>query len=150
MLTKEEIEKIQTKFKIPCSSDPKKYYILCLDLNSTLPTDQELAILSSYCEFVVRKHYRYPEEILSKTLPIISGHNTAIFIKGKEWPANRDHGWAYRRISWNQGPTFSPCLGVTSPTPPPWTLIQLLDQIENLIPENWELWKKEHPAIFNV
>lgn len=124
--------------------------IISLDHNSTMPTEKELAMLASYQEFLIRLrlHITNPEKILQMEFPSDQGYNTVIFIKGDHlWDANGKNGWAYRRMTWEIDPLFSPGLNPDN-TKPQLTLVQLLDKIENKIPEKWKKWKEEHPDIF--
>lgn len=162
MPTKEEIEKIHEAFNVPCTTGGgtgiggsivaafTNNVIISLDSDSAMPSDKELGMLQSYREFVVRKIYNRPKEILEMQFPASEGHNTIIFLKGEWWHPNGREGWCFRRMTWNMGPLFYPPRDVKEPCPPPWNLIQLLDKVENLLPKEWEKWKTEHPEIFTL
>lgn len=159
MLTSEEISRIQAR-KIPhtrgggegiaaMATVSPKNFIVALDSQSAMPTDQELAIIASYQEFVVKKWYcGDPEIILAEPFPAMEGYNTVILLKGNEHRPNGPEGWSFRRMTWVTGPTFIPTFATSSPQPAPWTLVQVLDYIEDLGKKYWEEWKKEHPDIF--
>lgn len=117
--------------------------IILLSDMSCMPTDDEIKLLVSYQEFKVRQMYRNADEILAMPVPACEGHNTTIFAKG---PSSllRIPGWCYRKPTWSMGPLFFPHDGVEKPAPPPWTLSELLDRsIEDLLPKQWQKWKKE-------
>ncbi|PIQ74665.1 MAG: hypothetical protein CO002_01040 [Candidatus Portnoybacteria bacterium CG_4_8_14_3_um_filter_44_10] len=159
MLTREEISRVHEK-KIPCTRGGSEEilqmgpifnnFIVAMDSQSAMPTDQELAILASYQEFVVKKWYfdPDPERILAAPFPAIEGYNTVIFLKGNEHRPNGPEGWCFRRMTWVTGPTFAPTFATSLPQPAPWTLVQVIDCVEYLGKKYWEEWKKEHPDIF--
>lgn len=159
-LSEKQIRKIHTK-KIPCTNGYgagiggeitacfSKNLILTLNCNSTMPTQKELAILASYQEFLISKFSENPEKILQMDFPSDPGYNTVIFIKGPSHDPNGKNGWSYRRMTWEEGPLFSPGFNPDK-TIPQLTLIQLLDKIEDNIPKRWQKWKEDHPEIFKT
>ena len=148
-ITPEQKKQIQKKFKIPVDSFiPGTYWIISLDSESQMPTDEEFAQLKSFCEFKVRNWFneRYQKKILEEmALPKYAGQNTVIFRKG----SLRDEGensWFYRRMSWVTGPTYIPdpfADGYTS-----LSLVEVMDHCENILLERWVAWKREHSDIF--
>ena len=148
MLTKTQIARIQGRFRIPVDAFcPGHYWIISIDRESLIPTDQELAQLSSYREFVVLKTYRetYGRQILKMPLPFVPGHNTAIFRKGA--PLNpEDNGWFLRKSTWREGPLYIP--NVAGKDYCVHTLVEIIDRYEDIIPEKWERCKLDHPKIF--
>lgn len=160
MLEKNSIQRIHKNFHVPCTTGSgagmagsimtmiSDNFIISLDSYSCLPTNQELEMLQSYLEYVIRKNYRNPERILNKLFPSIEGHNTVIFLKGDWWEANGKEGWCYRRMTWREGPLYIPTFNVSNPAPPPWSLVQALNHIETLQMEQWEQWKTGHAKIF--
>lgn len=149
MLSPAETQRIQSEFHIPVdSSDPGTYWIISLDSDSLLPTDEELALLRSYQEFAIKRIYTesFVERLLKLALPKCAGHNTVIFRKGSHIEGADQH-WFYRRISWVLGPTYVPF-----PSDRDYkglTLRELLDRIENLVPQKWGKWKEKNKGIFS-
>lgn len=126
--------RVQGVFHIPVDCfNPGTYWIICLDRDSFLPTDNELEQLRSYREYIVRGFYDegHAKRILDLDLPECSGHNTTIFRKGIEF-LGIEGGWSFRKMTWRSGPLYFPNLaeeiyrGIT--------LVGLLDRIENLLP----------------
>lgn len=149
MLKQKQVRELEKTHKIPCSSD--RYFIITLDIESAMPTKKELEMLKSYREYIVRRLYNKASAILDMKLPAESGHNTTSFLKGDYWSSNGKRGWCYSRISWRQGPTFFPTEDTAKPFPPPWTLLQVLDHINEMNNKPfapWETWKKVHEKIF--
>ena len=122
-----------------------KSAVVSVDMASTLPTDAEVALIRGYTEFIARGLYKPHaiEEILRKG---VEGHNTLILVKGPDWRSNGENGWAYRRKSWTQGPTFYPWMETKKPAPP-WNLVQVMDHIQNMVPKKWKAWKAEHSTL---
>lgn len=102
-------------------------FIVSLSSETSKPTRQELDLICTFREAIVRNIYRNPKTILDRDYPAARGHNTTILIKGPRWPANGRNGWAYRKMTWTEGPTFSPSSGATNPSPP-YTLEQVLER----------------------
>lgn len=132
MLNGEQRIKIQKLYRIPVDAHvPGVYWIICLDGDSAMPTPEELVQLLSYREFLVLRLYReyHAKQILSMPLPYDSGHNTTIFLKNS--PLNPEHkGWFYRKLTWREGPIYWPVWNA-----PSMSLAQVLDKIEDVIPE---------------
>jgi hypothetical protein len=140
-LTENQRVRIQSEFRIPVDSTwPGTYWIICLDSESEMPTDDELAQIQSYLEFVIRRTYResFARKLLEMPLPKCGGHNATILRKG--W-AHRG-GWFYRASSWEFGPTYVPHEA------PPQSLMAVLSLREDLVPAQWEQWKRDRPEIF--
>ncbi len=140
MIVEEQQEYIEKNFKIPLDADcPGFHWIISLSRDSIMPSEEELRQLQSYQEFSVRRTYNrpYQETILKRHLPRDPGHNTVIFKKS-------EHGWVFRRFTW-RSPFFFP-----SPieNKRPLALVEVINKIEDIIPEKWERWKQEHPEIF--
>ena len=152
MLTQEQREHIQGGFKIPVDSFcPATYWIISVDSESNMPTDEELRRLRSYCEFVVGKTYgpNNKRKILEeKDLPREAGYNTTIFRKGNEMAENSGDAWFYRQSSWSQGPLFMPFTGAEDYRAH--TLAEVMDRRENSMLEKWSAWKSEYPEIFSI
>ncbi len=130
-----EKQRIEAKYRIPVRPFhvTETRFILCLAEDSELPTDKELEMLSSYCEYETKGMYGEKgwQAMATKAYPGTAGHNTASFRK------NKNGGWQYQRFTWTLGPF--PRLGEE-----PWTLMQVLDNMSNLFPQRWEEWKKVH------
>lgn len=125
----------------------RKSPVVSLDHASAMPTDAECQLLRGYAEYVARLiyHPHFIQEILEQG---VEGHNTTLFLKGPDWHPNGECGWAYRKMTWTQGPTFIPCMD--SRPAPPWSLLRLLDHVEMMggrRNERWERWKAEHPEL---
>ena len=148
-LTAEQQKYIQKNFKIPVDNRfPQTFWIISLDIESKMPTDEELRQLQSYCEFKARDLYLYrSDKILIMELPKDVGHHTMIFRKG-EFPDGNGEGWFYRKLMWRIGPTFIPYHLAENYKLN--TLIELLNGYENITPEKWQAWRKNHPDIFPV
>jgi hypothetical protein len=148
MLTQEQIKHIQDDFNTPVDSCyPGTYWIISLDKESRMPTDDELRQLQSYREYMVRRIYNetYTRTILAQKLPKCPGHNTTIFRKGS-WRTPEWH-WFYRKKTWQHGPTFAPDIMIRRYKG--LTLVELLDQrIHTIYAEEWAQWKKEHGSVF--
>lgn len=143
-LNAEQRTRIQEEFRIPVDSfHPRTYWIVSLDYESEMPTDQELRQLRSFCEFLVRKYYTegYHRRLL-EAMPFAAcaGHNTTIFRKGS------DDGWGYRRYTWQVGPPYVPNRMTRDYTPS--SLVAVLERCESLLPEEWQRWMREHPDMF--
>ncbi|MFH0830393.1 MAG: hypothetical protein V1887_04525 [Candidatus Aenigmatarchaeota archaeon] len=152
MLTEEQQDLIQKRYRIPCTGFvPDTYHIITLDRKSAMPTEQELGQLDSYREYTVRERYHewLAEEILAKPLPVEAGHNTTVFAKGKEAWQSAGDGWAYRLVKWRGGPVYWPSMD--TPGRHDCTLPEIIDYIET-ISENpmkeWLSWKEAHPKTF--
>lgn len=116
------------------------YWLASVDANSLPPTDAELAIIRSYIEFTATKGYNAgaAKRLLDMPLAHLAGHN------GLELRKDAD-SWRYQRPTWTTArfPHYSgPGAVVLYPY-----LADLLDKIEDLLPEKWQTWKAEHPDI---
>ena len=158
-LTEEERKLIEDKFRIPVDSTyPTKYWIVCIDSESFMPTEQELLQIQSYCAFKIITTYTasYQEEIFDKPLPVCGGHNTVVFrngLRSQGFRTERSPGqWFYRKRLWRDGVVYVP--DVLSSEYKPHTLVEVIDRNEihsSLIrPQNWDEWKKDHSDIFPV
>lgn len=139
-------------FRIPVDSNyPMPYWIASLSGESAMPTDDELRMIWSFIEYVVKKTYNeeWQEKTLARHLPLCSGHVTAVLRKGARWThmPNPSEGWAFRK---NES-RYLPGLKERLP------LDQLLDLINthawetvSTLAPNWVKWKAEHPDIFPV
>lgn len=113
------------------------------------PTDAEAQMLVSF--LAEHRHYWFNDEGYTHTmdrrpLDIDSGWNTTVFIKyGTD-------DWAYRRCSWNRGPTFVPDPpNFTDRKLGPLTLEQVMDRVHSHGDEpspRWQQWKTDHPDVF--
>lgn len=149
-LSEKEAEYIQNTFRIPVDSfKPGPYWIISLDRDSFLPTDQELKQLRSYCEYKTATVYNefWQKKLLEMPLAKCGGHNTTIFRKGiRHRPEETKGHWYFRKWSWSMGPLYMPSImdgGYKA-----LTLIEVMDIIEEIIPARWEEWKKKHSDIF--
>ncbi len=150
-LDAEEIERIQTNFKIPVDSTwPGTYWIVSLDRLSLMPTVEELEMIRSYCEFVVQDQYResYRTKIMAKALPKEAGHNTVIFRKGFSVKEGAEQHWFFRMINWKEGPTYFPNTMLADYRG--YSLIEIMDRIHCCVPEDWVAWKRGHALIFGL
>lgn len=146
-LNDQERENIQ-KFKIPVDSfKPITNWIVSLDGESMLPTDEELKQIRSYCEYKIKTVYNesYATRLLNEDLPKESGHNTTIFRKGFRFGCIHI-GWFYRRRSWNRYPTYVPDLSAKNYKM--LSLVGVMNRAEDIIPKKWEDWKRDHNDIF--
>jgi hypothetical protein len=133
--------------RVPTSTAwPSTYWVASIDEHSAPPTPDEIRALRSYIEYVVRLLYNdgYAERVLAKPLPACGGHNTTVFLK------RADGGWAYRRASWNHGPTYVPVMNGSR-----LSLVQVMDRCENgggedRVSPRWEAWKIVHRNVFAV
>ena len=110
MLDPGAIKRIRAGFRVPVdSSHPAAYWIISLDVDSLMPTDEELALLKSYQEFLIEAAYNehFAERLKRLELPKCVGHNTVVFRKGSHLEGTDNH-WFYRRASWINGPTYVP------------------------------------------
>ena len=141
--------RIQKEFGIPVDSMfPRTYWIISLDRESRLPSDVELAQISSYCEFSTRNIYRpeYAQKIFALPLPKEAGHNTVVFKKGSSSPSTEKH-WFRRKMSW-ENPIYAP--SVIAEDYRGLSLIEVVDSEQDIIPEKWERWKTKHIDIFPI
>lgn len=136
MLTKEQVQHIES-FKVPVSQGRGlgicpfatmmfERPLVSIDVESVMPTDDETRLVRTYIEFGVRRYFNetWVNKILSAKLPVVEGHNTLVLLKGPAWRPNGESGWAYRRITWEVGPSFMPF------DDGPWSLLQALDREE--------------------
>lgn len=103
------------------------------------PTDAEAAQLGSYLQFWLQKFYSpsYIELMRERPFDIDAYTVTLTFLK-------REGGtWHYKQCTWEHGPWPFP-----NAERQYHDLVDLLDHVENLIPEKWAAWKAEHPDIF--
>lgn len=145
MLNTKQREHIKKDFKIPVDHHhPRQSWILCIDEDSTMPTDFELRQIQSLCQFKIENTYRehWQADILSKPLPLCDGHNTAIFRKGTD---EHPDAWLYRQLSWHQ--TFAP-YGPHEKNQRPRCLEEILNNQERYAVKHWSCWKEQHPNIF--
>jgi len=150
MLDPGAIKRIRAGFRVPVdSSHPAAYWIISLDVDSLMPTDEELALLKSYQEFLIEAAYNehFAERLKRLELPKCVGHNTVVFRKGSHLEGTDNH-WFYRRASWINGPTYVPY--ALSEDYKPHTLRELLDRIQNLVPQKWERWKENNKKVFSA
>jgi len=149
-LSKEEIERIQEVFRIPVESAwPGTYWIVSLDWDSTMPTDEELGMIASYCAFSVQNLYKrhYAEEIMAQDFPKEAGYNTVIFRKGSYKEGTEKH-WFYRRTLWEESSTYWP--DPRGKNYKGLLLIAIMDHIQSLIQKPWIDWKDGRPMIFGA
>jgi hypothetical protein len=148
MLAEAQIALIQGRFRIPVDSFiPSQFWIISLCRESLMPTDQELAQLRSYCNFIVKKTYNeeYGRRILRMRLPYDPGHfNTIIFRKGAPF-SPKDCGWFFREPTRKFGLSFLPAIGEGYHSH---TLAETMDGYETRTPAEWKEWKRKHHPIF--
>jgi len=133
MLTQEQVQHIES-FKVPvtkgrglgiCTFAAIMFErpTVSIDVESTMPTDDEIRLVRTYIEFGVRRYFNetWVNKILSAKLPVVEGHNTLVLLKGPAWRPNGESGWACRRVTWEVGPSFIPF------DEGPWSLLQALD-----------------------
>ncbi len=150
MLAPEQRKEIQGRFKIPVdSSCPTTYWIVSIDGESSMPTNEELAQIKSYIEFSTRRTYieGAARLILGKPLPACPGHNTLILRKGDPL-YSVIQGWFFRKSSWQNGPFYVP--SKTAPDYRDLGLVEALDKYEDIFPGRWTEWKDKYPDIFPV
>jgi hypothetical protein len=148
-LSAQEIEYIQTNFRIPVDSTwPGTYWIVSLDRVSLMPTDEELGMIASYCAFVVQNIYNehYQRLIMARDFPKEASHNTAIFRKGSPIRDGMERHWFYRQISWESGPAYFPDARMDEYKG--YSLLRIMDHIQKLVPNPWIAWKNYRPMIF--
>ena len=149
-LSDSEVLRVQDQFRIPVDSfSPSKYWIIALDRESFLPTDEELRQIRSYGDYVIGKNYISPtkEKLLSVVLPAYSGHNTIIFNNGlcRGAETQDPRHWFFRRASWRNGAYYP---NYFASFYRPHTLFQVMDKAEEFSADAWEQWKSQHPDIF--
>lgn len=142
-----------TEKLVPVTDDiPAILYIASLTKSSVEVTPKEADMLRSYIEYKCETFYGLSFDrfvarwsMSGKPFAAIAGHNTVTFLKRSATD------WAYRRVSWRNGPWFfpQPATGDGKPL----TLSALLDRIETFAgepTEKWTRWKAEHPRVFGV
>lgn len=150
-ITPEQKDHIQKKFGIPVDSfNPGTYWIVSLDVESVMPTDEELKQIASFREYIVKKVYNqwFTEKLLSMPLPADGGHNTTIFCKRTPGEAN-ELSWFYRKMTWQYGPLYAP--DTSEKNYRPFSLVEVMDRYETFlsqVSEDWIAWKKNHRDIF--
>jgi hypothetical protein len=110
---------------------------------SEVPTEEELLKLQSFQEFKIKRWYNptWIEKLMAMKPPQDEGCNTLVLRKG--W---RESGvWAYRRITWEYGPTF---VDRKKNGQRFRQIDQMFDSIEDLCHGRWVKWKKDHSTIF--
>lgn len=111
---------------------------------SELPTELELRKIQSFQEYQIKGYYNetWTAKLMAMKPPQDEGCNTLVF-----WKGFRDElgVWAYRRISWEYGPSFVNC----KKNGQRFRLIDhMFDRVQDLVPERWKKWKKEHPEVW--
>lgn len=159
-----------TALRIPVidTSHPDWPYLaaVCVDADTPAPlyggqrpTDAEAAMIASFIEEYITRWYNPTWQHKMRTegpFAIDSGAVGVVFLK------YGDDDWAYRRVSWTQGPLFVP-------VPPNqranyrargdggrWTERRTLVEVMDLAhapdgdtpPESWTRWKAAHPEVF--
>jgi hypothetical protein len=148
ILDTEQIAHIQAA-RVPVDNDmyPKNSWVVCLSIESEMPTDQELRQLRSLCEYELTHRYSGDEwtvrleRMLTMPMALDRSVSSLIFCKRR----GNAGGWFYRRPHWTQGPPFVPSF--TEPDFQPHSLIEVMDR-HSVFPQRWAEWKKEHPNIF--
>lgn len=104
------------------------------------PTEDEARILGSFLEYTIDRWYnrQWIAKMREAPFDLDGGTNTMTFLK------KPDGNWTYRRMTWTHGPW--PFRGNPRQFP---RLVDLLDHIEDPIPERWETWKAAHPEVFS-
>jgi hypothetical protein len=148
MITPEEKEYVQNNFKIPVDSlAPEKGWIVSLDRESAMPTEQELKQLQSFTEYKMGRTYneRHVAKLLQMPLAVEDGYDTTILRKGM---GDDNVGWFYRRAGWKIDPDY-----LINPSMKGYraqSLVEVMDQQEIMttVVEKWAAWKRERPDIF--
>lgn len=148
-----------TELRIPVvgSAWPRWAYIVAfdsgrLDGSTEHPTEHETTLLRSFLDEYLNYWYGpwWREEMAKRPFDIDGGANGIVF---RKWG---DDDWAYRRNSWQYGPTFVPVhprvrdRSQQKPTGP-LTLLQVMDRIHTICDEpmqRWVDWKESHPEVF--
>ena len=60
------------------------------------------------------------------------------------WKRAEDGDWCFNRASWQHGPPVIPERGSG------WTLEQVLDRVNDVVPEKWAAWKARYPQAFGT
>jgi hypothetical protein len=111
---------------------------------SDVPTEEELAKLRSFQEFKIRSYYTetWTQKMLAMNPPCDEGCNTLVFWKGfREQP----DVWAYRRITWDHGPTFVD----RKKNHQRFRRVEdMFGAIDGVFPEKFREWKQKHLAVF--
>jgi hypothetical protein len=149
-----------TKLRIPVvgSAWPRWYYIVAfdsgrLDDETFRPTDLEAAMLRSYLDhYIARWHGEsFKAKHRKRPFDIDGGANGLIFRKWGEGD------WAYRRRSWQMGPTYFPMNPQIRARQPngnplgPLSLAEVMDHTHTVGDEpmpHWLEWKAAHPEVF--
>lgn len=160
-----EARRIESEFGVPTSGSmwPRVFWLACVVVpeqsydKHVLPTDDEVRQIRSYIEFKATSFYNdtWAKKILEDALPVCGGHNTVIFGKYPETPAEGSSwtGWGYRRMTWETGtwPHAYQSRGAKNLPDHPLTLVETIDHCEGFGDEpspKWEAWKAAHPEIF--
>lgn len=105
------------------------------------PNDDEVALLLSELEFE-RSWYNaaYVAKMAQLPFDVDGGFNSLAFIK------RADGDWAYRRRTWEIGPTFRPSTFYKEPSA---TLLEVLDRVHHDGRDSrWLDWKAGHHELF--
>ena len=157
-LNAEEREHIQEQFRIAVdSSHPAYYWIASLDAQSLMPTEPELEQLQSFIEYKIRSWYNptYQAKLMSMPVAKDAGHNTIIFRKGSGDAGSLydDDGWAFRRMTWREGPMYVPARTLAEQYEK-MSLVSVMDYCERYTKEEphpkWEAWKQDHAELFGA
>lgn len=147
-----------TKLRIPVvgSAWPRWNYLMAfdsgrLDDEQHRPTEQEAAILASFLQEYVHHWYNpgWIARMAERPFDVDGGANGIVF---RKWG---DDDWAYRRRTWQMGPTYVPehprVRARLEKPAGPLTLLQVMDRIHTIGDEpmpRWTDWKTAHPDVF--
>ena len=105
---------------------------------SLRPDDREIRQILAYLDY--RMNYyneRWKAKMRRRPLDTDASTDTVILRK------HPTGGWSHRRRSWQTGPVMVP-----APTGDVLTLEQLLDRINDVVPEKWTAHKANYPEAF--
>lgn len=138
---------------------PGWYYLVALCINENpdtmlwpglRPTDHEAAMVRSLIDYE-RSRYNpgwVARDLDSRPFDIDGGFNGITLIKRGEGD------WAFRRTTWQRGPTLIPfTLEGHRGYEPPMDLPALCDRIHRIVDapfHGWVEWKAAHPEVFGV
>jgi hypothetical protein len=107
---------------------------------SLRPDDAEARQIAAYLGYRMEYYNEgWKAKMRRRPLDVDGTRNTVVLRK------RPDGGWSYRRCSWQTGPFMVP-----PPDDEPRSLEQVLDLINDVVPEKWNAWKAAHPEAFTA
>lgn len=167
----EAARRIERRFRVPTCGHlwPGIFWVACVVVPETgsldrwiMPTDHEVWQIRSFIDYKLSKFFTEPAstQLRKAALPAYGGHNTIIFCKYPDVPAEgmiaSARGWGYRMQTWRDSGAWPHSYGVLERDRQklpdhPLTLVEAMDHRERLTDKpnpKWEAWKATHPSIF--